>query len=414
MMRSARNVSLFVAGCGLAIGLFGIFWGVQHNEVRPLLGWLMGLAFWMAPMIGLLMLTMLLYAFDAGWSAIVRRQIEHLLSAFKWVMLLILPLIAIAWFGDHPGLLWKWLDPSKLLPSGHGTVGTDPLYLSKSGYLNKDFFTLRSFLFLVLWIFLAELFRRESFATDKDGDARHYSRARRWAAGGIVLMGLTLTFAAIDWFKSLEYHWFSTMYGVWFFAASMFSGLALTVITVRLAEKRGVLKGIISSSQYYLLGCLMLAFTVFWAYISFSQYLITYAANIPEETFWYVMRDVNIDGHLSSWGWLGMLGLIGGHFLAPFLCLLFFSSKVKTWRLFAIAIWMLIFHMADIYWNILPGQITVDGHLAYRQFGITIWEVATLIGIGGVVVASYLNSASKHPPLPAKDPRVEEALHYHV
>lgn len=403
-----------VAAVGLSIGLFGVLNGVQHNEVRPLLGWLMGVAFWMAPMIGLLMLTQLLYVFDAGWSAVIRRQMEHLLSAFKWVAVCILPLIAVAWIGEHPGLLWKWLDPTKLLPSGHGTVGTDPLYLSKSGYLNKEFFTLRAFLFLGLWIFLAELYRRESFATDKDGDPKHYSRARRWAAGGIVLVGLSLTFAAIDWFKSLEYHWFSTMYGVWFFAAGMFSALALTVITTRLAERQGTLKGLVSQSQYYLLGCLMLAFTVFWAYISFSQYLITYSANIPEETFWYVMRDVNVDGHLSSWGWLGMLGLIGGHFLAPFLALLFFNNKVKTWRLFGIAVWMLCFHLMDIYWNILPGQISVNGQLAYRQFGVSVWEVATIIGLGGVVVASYLTSAQKQSPLPAKDPRVQEALTYHV
>jgi hypothetical protein len=407
--RSAIKISVIVAIIGLCIGLFGLGYGISTHQARPLIGYLMGVGYWMAPMIGLLIFTMLLYVFDAGWSAIIRRQMEHLLSAFKWVALLMLPLIILAWVkvGGSPAaaLLWKWLSPSQ---------ANDPMLLHKSGYLNPVFFTIRSLLFLGLWIFLAHLFRRESFATDKDGNAKHYSRCRLWGAGGIVLMGLSLTFASIDWFKSLEFHWFSTMYGVWFFAAGMFSAIALTIITVRLAEKNGVLKGLISSSQYYLLGCLMLAFTVFWAYISFSQYLITFCANIPEETFWYVMREITVDGKFSSWGYLSVFALLFGHFLIPFLSLLFFSSKVNTWRLFGIAIWCLVLHAADIYWNILPGKIYVNGHEAYRPFDISIWEVATIIGIGGIVVASYLKSSQKHSALPAKDPRVAEALHYHI
>lgn len=416
--RKWMTISFFVAALGLGLGLMGVITGVMHHDNRPLLGWLMGTAYWLAPMIGLLMLTMLLYVFDAGWSAIVRRQMEHLLSAFKWIALMMVPLLALAWIGDNGAMLWKWLDPMKKLITGHGTVGTDPLYLHKSGYLNKEFFTIRSVIFIALWIALAEFFRRQSFGMDRDADPARYGRCRRWAAGGIVLMALTLTFASIDWFKSLDYHWFSTMYGVWFFAASMFSGIALTIITLKLAEKNGTgintIKGLISHSQYYLIGCLMLAFTVFWAYISFSQYLIVYAANIPEETFWYVVREVTGSGVWSSWGWVSIVLLLG-HFLFPFLLLIFFNNKVNSGRLMAIALWCLLVHAVDIYWNILPGFIKLaDGTVGHRPFGVSMWEVFTMIGGAGLVAGCYLQSAAKRAALPKHDPRVKEALHYHI
>jgi hypothetical protein len=168
------------------------------------------------------------------------------------------------------------------------------------------------------------------------------------------------TIASIDWFKTLNYHWFSTMYGVWFFSASMRAALSATVLMLFWqAGRREGLKGILQPVHTYLLGCLMLAFTVFWAYISFSQFFLIYNANIPEETFWYNIRELTTSGSKSGWYLISRL-LIFLHFFAPFLFLLWYKNKF-AWRLKMVAIWILVFHFVDLIWNILPQKLA-DPH----------------------------------------------------
>ena len=157
----------------------------------------------------------------------------------------------------------------------------------------------------------------------------------------------------------------------------------------------------------------MLAFTVFWAYISFSQYFLIYNANIPEETFWYNMREMNFDGTKNSWWWVSM-GLIFMHFFFPFLYLLWYKNKFSS-RLRFIAIWILVFHFLDLYWNIVPQKLATDSHGGYtvRQFGISWIDITMFLGVGAVVIWAFLKSAAKERPIPIRDPRIEESINCH-
>ena len=177
---------------------------------------------------------------------------------------------------------------------------------------------------------------------DTDGDPKWSHMGMKISAAGIPAAAALLRFGAFDLFMSLEYQWFSTMYGVWYFASGMRSALAVTIIACfYLSSKNRPLNGLYKQAHQYDLACLSLAFTVFWAYISFSQYFLIYSANIPEETFWYVIREINPNtGEQSGWFWVSM-GLIFGYFFFPFLYLLFYHNKINGPRLIFIVSWIL-------------------------------------------------------------------------
>ncbi len=403
--KSIGFLALTVGLIGLAVALFGFWQGFQNHDVRPLMSWLIGIAFWLSIAVGMLFLTQIWYVFHARWPTIIRRQCEHVFSIFPVLFVLFLPLLAVT-FTDQAGLLWKWLDGTNALP-GHGMVGEDPIYTWKQPYLNQSFFVFRTVLIFGSFIGIAYLLRKWSFDTDKTGDINNTHKSRRLASIGLFICAIAATIGAIDWFKSLEYHWFSTMYGVWFFAASMRAALsALLIICVILANK-GYLKGILKQSHRYDIGCMMLAFTIFWAYISFSQYFLIYNANIPEETFWYNIREK------EGW-WRISMCLIFGHFFTPFLILLWYKTKVVVWRTVCIASWILIFHFIDLYWNIVPGKIPADNAYGYvvRPFTVDIFDIAATVGIGGLCVWAFCNSIKKAEPIPVQDPNIIKSLNY--
>ena len=414
--RDYTKFALIVAIAGLAISAYGLYTGIDHENARPLFGLLISFGFWLSVELGLLFLIMLFYLFDSGWSVVLRRPLEHALGGMKWLGLIFLPLLLISvLFSSNDAVLWKWMDPANILYDG-GTVADDPLYQAKAAYLNVPFFVLRTILYFGIWIGLAAVLRKSSFSMDKDGDTRWTSRCRKWSAFGIIACSMTVTFASIDWFMSIEYHWFSTMYGVWLFSESMRAGLAVLVIICWFLTTRGALKGLFKPSHNYLLGCLMLAFTVFWAYIVFCQYFLIYSANIPEETFWYNIRElsyVNGESVKSSWWWVSM-GLIFGHFLFPFFFLLWYKNKFGL-RIVFISVWILVFHLLDIYWNILPGRYPAENQFGYgiRQFDISIWDLSGLVGIGGLLLWAFLKDAKKTPSIPIRDPRIMESLTHH-
>ena len=408
------GIALIVGIAGIVLAAVGLLQGWNAGDARPFMGWLLGLGFWMSIAIGMTFLTLIWYVFHARWPVIIRRQCEHGMAAFPWLLLLFIPLLAIPLCHENPGLLWKWMNGSNLLP-GHGTVGEDSIAQWKQPYLNINFFLIRAVGIFGVFIIVTSLLRKWSFDTDKTGDINNTHKARILSSVGLFVCAVAMTLGAIDWFKSLEYHWFSTMYGVWFFAACIRAALsALILITVILAAK-GYLKGILKQAHRYDISCMMLAFTIFWAYISFSQYFLIYSANIPEETFWYNIREKNFDGAANSWWWVSM-GLIFGHFLTPFLCLLWYKTKVVVWRTVGIAIWILVFHVLDLYWNIVPGKmINPDAHSAgylVRQFSINWVDLASLVGIGGICIFAYCRSTKKAEPIPVRDPNIELSINY--
>jgi hypothetical protein len=405
------------SGLALGVGLAGILLTAiglfVDKPATVATSWLVGMVFWTGIALGVLFLVMIHYIFDAGWSTVLRRQYEHVLSAIPYLALLFIPLIVVAWI--QPELIWKWMNEDFDLAKvgGHGLVRDDVLWSKKSGFLNINFFTGFTLFSFLGWWWLASRFRRNSFTQDTDGDVKWTTSSRRWSAAGLPFAAVTLTGCIILWVKSMEYHWFSTMYGVWFFAGCMRAALSLGVVLMIWLWHRGDLKGILNNNHLHSIGQLMLAFTIFWAYVTFSQYFLIWNANVPEETFWYNIREINnSDGQPNQWKWVGMF-LLFGHFLLPFLCLLQYPLKVsKTW--IPRISWFIAFvFLIDLCYNIMPAKKFANGDpYPFLQSGL-FWNLTAVVGIGGIVIWAYLTSFAKTKIIPIRDPRIGESLTHH-
>jgi hypothetical protein len=404
---SAAGRALTIGLVGIALTALGLFVSDSHGVA---MSWLVGITFWTAIAIGMLMLILIHHIFDASWSVVLRRQFEHGLAAFKWLALLFLPLLIVSWL--KPGFIWNWMDLNHEL-HGHGTVGTDVLYLKKASFLNPGMFTGMTVFFFLSWMWLAARLRKASFTQDADGSVGWTHVNRKTAAFGLPLGALTLTFAAIYWVKSLEYHWFSTMYGVWFFANCVRGALAVGVLIMLWLWARGDYKGILNNNHWHSIGQLSFAFTVFWAYVTFSQYFLIWNANIPEETFWYNLREINADGSPNQWKYVGIIGILFGHFVVPFLFLLSYKHKLNHGKMRFISIWILTVILLDICYNILPALKDVHGN-ALPLFNLNLlWTLTAVVGIGGVCVWAYLRSFPATKLIPIRDPRIGECLTHH-
>lgn len=410
MSTHASTPSLPAPGKALAVGIAGIAVAAAgffvEGAEKFAQSWLIGFIFWLAVTLGALFLVMIHHIFDAGWSVMLRRQYEHWISAFQWLAVLFIPLMVIAWV--DPTLIWKWMDPGFDLAAvgGHGLVGDDILLSKKASFLNRNFFTGFSVLAFASWIGLAYVFRRNSFAQDGEASAKWTFSSRKWSAGGIPLAAVTLSGAIILWVKSTEYHWFSTMYAVWFFAGCIRAGLSLGLILMVWLWYRGNYKGLLNDNHMHSIGQLMFAFTVFWAYVTFSQYFLIWNANVPEETFWYNIREN------GQWYYVGMT-LLFGHFFAPFLTLIHYPVKVSKTFMPFVALWIAAIVLLDICYNVMPAEKTAGGDpLPFLQLGL-VWTAAAVVGIGGVCVWAYLRSFATTKLIPIHDPRINECLTYH-
>lgn len=399
--------ALVIGLIGLALTAVGLF---VSGAPAVALSYLVGVTYWTAIAIGMLLMVLIHHIFDASWSVVIRRQWEHGLSAFKWLFVLFLPLVVASLFYQRD-LIWPWMNPEHVIHGGH-TVGHDPLYLKKSGFLNVNAFMIGTAVFFLLWMWLSARLRKASFSQDTDGDIRWTYMNRKTAAFGIPIAAFTLTAAAIYWVKSLEYHWFSTMYGVWFFANCARGALCVGVIIMVWLWNRGDYKGVLNTNHFHSIGQLMLAFTVFWAYVTFSQYFLIWNANVPEETFWYNLRELNHDGSTNQWWYIGLV-ILFGHFLLPFLALLSYRYKVTKHIIRRIAYWILTVILIDICYNILPALKDSHGDpLPFVSLNL-VWVLTSVVGVGGICVWAYLRSFPTAKLVPIRDPRIGESLTHH-
>ncbi len=406
---------LFAGLAALAVVWSFAFAAAGQGDHRGPLSVVLGALFWVATLIGLLMLTMITRVFDAGWAPVIRRTWELVLPALPIVLLL--SVVPMAFVPKFRHLLWEWTNAEHLLPSGHA-VGHDPILQAKSWFLNEGFFLARIAYYVVFFAVLVWALRRSSFAQDTDRTAGHTHRLHAISAAGIPLAAVSLTMLAFDCLMALSYHWFSTMYGVWFFALSIRLALAFTVIATYRLSHGGWLDGILNQAHRHVLGCLMLAFTVFWAYISFSQYFLIYTANIPEETFWYNIREFDpVTGAKNQW-WGVSMYLIFGFFLLPFLTLLFYRTKIVAGRLLAVASVIFVGGLVDLWFNAVPRQINAAG--TPEGFVVSPFltsylavDVLAVLGFGAIVVAVLLRAAGRHETIPVHDPRILESINYH-
>jgi hypothetical protein len=401
--------SLMIGVVGIVLTILGLF---ISGAQKVAYSWLIGVTYWTAIAIGFLLMVLIHHIFDAKWSVVLRRQLEHGLAAFKWLALLFTPLVIASIFGPRD-LVWPWMNPGHVLP-GHGTVGTDLLYAKKAGFLNLDTFVVMTVIFFVSWIVLSYFLRKASFTQDIDGDPKWTTMNRKISAAGIPLTALTLTFAAIYWIKSLEYHWFSTMYGVWFFANCYRGALSVSVIITFWLYHRGDLKGILTTDHMHAIGQVMLALTIFWGYVTFSQYFLIWNANVPEETFWYNIRELNHDGTPNQWKYVGIIAILFCHFVVPFLLLLSYRFKVTHRIIRRIAFWILGTILIDLCYNILPAMkdpVTGDP-LPFLSLQL-VWVLTSVIGVGGICAWAYFKSFPTTKLIPIRDPRIGECLTHH-
>ncbi len=368
---------MIVGGVGALIG-----WVVPSLRLQFAYSWLLAFMFFLSLCLGGLFLVLLHHLFDASWSVAIRRFEEHIAFLLPVMAALFIP-IAIFAPRIYP---WMSLDPHV----DHALHAKQPLFTMPM------FYVVAVFCFAAWWLFSYKL-RFWSLRQDETGSALCTFRLRIWSAVGIFFFAVTLTLAAIMWMKALQHQWFSTMYGVYYFAGSVWMTIATVYVIAAILQRTGALREVVHGETFYFLGSLQLAFTVFYAYIHFSQYFIIWNANIPEETFWYVLREK------GSWWDIGMV-IIFGHFFLPFLLLLRIDWKLKLPVMVFICVWAWLMHFIDLSFNIMP-VLHPDGFVLH-------WlDLACMAFIGGVLAFVFLKYLAAHPPFPLRDPRFAEALH---
>jgi hypothetical protein len=407
-LASTANKALGLGVVGLAIA--GL--GVALSGKAAAFAYLTGLVFWIAIALGALFLIMIHHVIDVSWSTVLRRQFENWITCIPWLGLLFAPLLISAIVA--PGTIWKWTDTGYDLSQvgGHGTVAQDVLWFKKSGLLNTTALIIASLVGFLGWTLISSRLRAHSIAQDSDGEIKHTYANRFWTALGLPFTALSMTLCVILWIKALDYHWYSTMFGVWYFASCVRGALSLGIIITIWLWFRGDYKGILNNNHMHSHGMLMFAFTVFWAYITFSQYFLIYMANIPEETFWYSLREITQNGMANDWKYVGLF-LLFGHFVAPFLTLIHYPVKLSKVWMPRIAYFIAFVVLVDMAYNVMPSLKYANGD-AKPFFSLNlIWIAASVVGVGGVCVWAYLRSFAQTKLIPIRDPRIGECLTHH-
>ncbi len=373
----------------IAIGGIGAVAGFVHDQSQFAFSWLLAYMFFLSLGLGGLGMVILHHLFDASWSVPIRRICEHLAALlFPWLAILFIPVVLLA------KKLYPWMTLVQKTPVVHSVAAKYPLF-TMHGYYGVVIIC-----FAVWWL-LSRNLRYWSLEQDRTGSAECTRKLRRYAASGVVLYALTLTIAAIMWMKALMHEWFSTMYGVWYFAASMWVTLYTIYLLTVLLKRQGPLRDVATDKTFYFIGSLMFAFTVFYAYVTFFQYFIIWNANMPEETFWYVLREK------GTWWDIGMV-IIFGHFFLPFLLLLRIDVKVSMlWIMLPLGVWAWLMHFADISFQVMPAKHP-------DNFVLHWMDIACMMFIGGVLAKVFLKDLNSHPVIPQKDPRFAEAMDIYV
>ena len=356
--------------------------GAVLNRPQFFHSYLVAFLFWAGIALGSLALLMLQHLTGGHWGLVIRRVLEAATRTLPLVALLFLPII----IGAHD--IYPW--------THHEEMSKTPALVQKARlYLNMPGFVGRAVLYFALWGILAYLLNKWSWEQDRTAERRYTKRMRMLSAPGILIFVLTVTFASVDWAMSLNPEWFSTIYGLLFVAAWSLSALAFSIAILAIVGRSEPLARVVRPNHFQDLGKLMLAFVMLWAYFSFSQYLIVWSGNLPEEIQWYLPR---VSG---GWGAIA-LSVIIFHFALPFMLLLSASLKRNAGKLLILAIVILVIRLIDFFWMIAP-EFTNGFHISWM-------DVVAPIGIGGVWLAMFFWQLDKRPLIPINDPQYESVL----
>jgi hypothetical protein len=380
----ARNLAGALGAAGLALTLLG---GMIGDPRRALYAYLVAFVYWLGLAVAALIVLGSFHASRAKWPVVLRRFVEAVPAAIPIFVVLFLPVLV--------GLrhLFAWVDPAAL----QGELRE--LVEHKRPYLNVPFFVARAALYFAVWIGVGHLLRAWSVRQDAQGGVDLTRLQRRLGAGSLPFLALTMTFAAFDWMMSLDPRFYSTIFGVYWFAGSFLGAFCLVAVAGAATRDDPTQFGShMNHEHFHSVGNFMLAFVAFWAYIAFSQFMLIWIANVPEEVPWYITR---ISG---GWRWVGaFLALF--QFVVPFFLLLSRTLKRDPRRLARLALWLLLVHWVDLYWVIMPGLHEAGPRPA-------LWDLTAFVGVGGIAVAFTIWRMHGVAPVPLRDPYLADSLRY--
>ena len=342
--------------------------------------YLIGWTFWTGIAVGSIALLMLQHLTGGGWGFVIRRVLEAATRTLPLMAILFVPII----LGSH--YLYPWTSDEEL--AEHAVVKF------KTPFLNLPFFTVRAIIYFGVWFTLAYLLNKWSLAQDRTADNRYTKNMRVLSGPGMVALIFTVTFASIDWYMSLEPEWFSTIYGFIYVAAWTLSALAFVIFVMARLSQEEPMRRIVAPLHFHDLGKLLLALVMLWAYFAYSQYLIIWSGNLPEEITWYIVRT-----H-GAWGAI-VITIAILHFAAPFLFLLSRDLKRNPRRLVIVAGLILVMRVIDLLWMLGP---------AFRDHRWIWLDVIALLGFGGLWLAFFTWQLSKRPLIPINDPQFDSVV----
>lgn len=357
---------------------------VGHNPGQMFRSFMIGYIFWIGVSVGSLGLLCLQYVTGGFWG-IAGRRIFEASSRGLLPMAILFPVIVVGM-----KYIYLWAVP--------GIIGVDDIIRKKSAYLNREGFILRAVAYFAIWGLIAYLFSKWSRKQDEQGDHGLALWMSRFGGPALIFLILAVSFAAIDWVLSLDPHWSSTIFGLIFVANWGLTALAFTIAIMAWLVGRAPMKDFYGAPHFHDLGKLMLALTMLWAYFSFSQFILVWSANLPEETGWYITRMSN------GWGFVGAAVLIL-HFAIPFLILLNRNIKKKPHILVLVAVWLLVMRVVDLFWLIAPTYSFMSpGEHPTSVFHLSWMDLAAPIAVGGLWMAHFFWTLSSRPLLPVNDP----------
>lgn len=369
----------------VVIGILSFFCGLKKDPTRAWTAFLVAHFYFFCLAMGGVFFASIQWITSAMWSAPVRRVAESF-SAYLPISFVTFLLL---YFGMHD--LYHWTHAE--------TVAADPILSGKASYLNETFFFIRNGIAFVVWWILAKVMVGRSVAQDKDRNPAHSSRNKFLSPVFLIFFGVTFTMASFDLLMSLDPHWFSTMYGVYTFAGLFYSTLAALCIAVIWLRRKGYLLDLVNENHLHDIGKFMFAFTIFYAYIGFSQFMLIWYANLPEETGYFIRR--------MNPGWMPVfLFLLFGKFAFPFLTLLPRSSKRSERVLVPMAIFMMIAHWVDVVFLVQPEFFKEGPRVSYIEIG-------TMIGFLGMFLFLVTRFLSKHSVVAIGDPLLRESVTHH-
>ena len=333
------------------------------------------------------------YAAQAGWAVGIKRVPEAMSGFLKYGML---AMIVIFIFGHHEIYHWTHFSFAELSdPKG---PNFDPIMAGKTGFLNIPFYLTRMFIYAIIWVGFTYVLRRHSLQEDIDGNISHYKRSVTLSAIFLVFFAVSSSMAAWDFLMSIDAHWFSTMFGWYTFAGLFVSGLAMMALFILYLKMRGYMNHV-NDSHLHDVGKFMFAFSIFWTYLWFSQFMLIWYANLPAEVVYYQTR-----WRLFRSLWVANLLI---NFIMPFFVLMTRDAKRKNAILWVAVVIILIGHWLDVYIMVMPGTVGANYHLGFIEIG-------TAIGFFGAFILSTLTELSKATIVPKNHPMLEESLHHHI